>query len=266
MMTLAWLTDIHLNFVSADTFADLCTAVRRSDADAILITGDIAEADTLEGWLRSLEDELKRPIYFVLGNHDYYGSMFGWVDKAVAACCQQGRYLQWLQSTGVVRLTGTTGLVGVGGWADARYGDYERSGVRLNDFRYILDFVGLDHRARGHMLMSLGDRAASILARFLEEALIEFEEVLVATHYPPFPEACLYEGSPTNPLYLPHFSCKAIGDVLRETAAGHPNRRIEVLCGHTHSSADVSILPNLHVLAGAAEYGQPWLGMVIDVA
>jgi hypothetical protein len=49
----------------------------------------------------------------------------------------------------------------------------------------------------------------------------------------------------------------AVGDALREAASRFTDRRITVLCGHTHSPGEVKISDNLLVLTGGAEYGRP---------
>ena len=41
-------------------------------ADALVVTGDIAESPTLRSALTSLATLTERPVYFVLGNHDFY--------------------------------------------------------------------------------------------------------------------------------------------------------------------------------------------------
>jgi Icc-related predicted phosphoesterase len=41
-MKLAWLTDLHLNFVGRNSVEGLCATIGASNADAVLITGDIA--------------------------------------------------------------------------------------------------------------------------------------------------------------------------------------------------------------------------------
>ncbi|HTN89531.1 MAG TPA: hypothetical protein VL242_37900 [Sorangium sp.] len=45
-----------------------------------------------------------------------------------------------------------------------------------------------------------------------------------------------------------------------------PERRIEVLCGHTHGAGVAEILPNLLVRTGGAEYGEPAVQCVIAAA
>ncbi len=69
---LTWATDIHLNFLSHVGMDAFCDGLRREEPDAVLVTGDIAEAPTLEPLLSLVAAEMKVPIYFVLGNHDYY--------------------------------------------------------------------------------------------------------------------------------------------------------------------------------------------------
>jgi hypothetical protein len=56
-----------------------------------------------------------------------------------------------------------------------------------------------------------------------------------------------------------------VGDALREAMARRPEKRMTVLCGHTHQPADVAVLPNLHVRTGGAEYGRPVLQQLLEV-
>ena len=73
MRRIAWLTDIHLNFLKESAQrSEFFQHVRRTEAHAVLIAGDIAEAHDLVETLILIDDQLERPVYFVLGNHDYY--------------------------------------------------------------------------------------------------------------------------------------------------------------------------------------------------
>lgn len=171
--------------------------------------------------------------------------------------CRRNPLLRWLPVLDFVPLTERTALVGHGGWADGRLDDYAGSGVRLNDYRLIDDFVGKDSSERLEVMHRLGDEAAAHLARVLPLALETHERVLVLTHVPSFPEAAWHEGRPTDRFYLPHFCSKAVGDVLLQIAKVHPRRELIVLCGHTHSPGRAHLLPKLHVIAGRATYGLP---------
>jgi 3',5'-cyclic-AMP phosphodiesterase len=256
-MRLAWLTDLHLNFVDPDCVDALCRRALDEGADAALISGDIAEAPGVDTYLERIARRLDRPIYFVLGNHDFYRGSIAEVRARVAAFCARSPRVHWLNREGVVELTPETGLIGHDGWADGRFGDYAGSDVLLNDFFLIEELAGLEPEARLERLHALGDEATDHFRTVLPEALGRYRRVIALTHVPPFREACRYRGQISGDDWLPHFACKAVGDALVDVMSAHPDRELLVLCGHTHSSAEARILPNLRVVTGAAEYGRP---------
>ncbi len=265
MRRLAWATDVHLNFLAANGIDAFAEALLHEEPDAILLTGDIAEAPTIEPLLSLLAAEVKRPIYFVLGNHDYYRSSIPRVREVVTALSERSPYLAWLPAAGVVPLSREIALVGVDGWADGRLGDFLRSPVMLNDYVLIAELSGLPRGPRLDKLCALGDAEAERLADLLREALPKYRRVIVGTHVPPFKEACWHDGAISNDDWLPHFTCRATGEVLRKAALAHPDRKIRVLCGHTHGAGTAEILPNLKVVTGGAEYGEPRVQGVIDL-
>ena len=256
-MRLAWATDIHLEFLTPPALTAFCVTLARSSADGFLISGDISQARGLHKHLRILERTLERPVYFVLGNHDYYHGKIAEVRERVREISRISSYLRWLPASGPVELAPNTGLLGHDGWADGRLGDYAHSPVLLNDYRLIDDFVGLDPAARLVLLNQLGDEAAAYFRRELPDALSRWKRLLILTHVPPFAESAWYMGRRSDDDWLPHFTCKAVGDVLFEAANNHPDRDFRVLCGHTHSGGVVEVLPNLRVTTGAARYGEP---------
>ena len=107
-MRLAWLTDLHLNFVTPGHVDRLCRAVREAGADAVLLGGDIGEAPDVEEQLEGLAGRLGLPVYFVLGNHDYYRGSIARVRAGVEALCARTPRLHWLPASGVVALTPET--------------------------------------------------------------------------------------------------------------------------------------------------------------
>ena len=262
---LVWATDVHLNFLEAGGLDGFCVALARHEPDAVLLTGDIAEAPTVVPLLALMAAELKTPIYFVLGNHDFYRGSIARVREAVTDLSRRSAWLAWLPAAGVVPLGRDAALIGVDGWADGRLGDYLRSPVMLNDYVLIADLAGLDRAARLEQLHQLADAEAARLADLLAEALPRHRRVIVATHVPPFKEACWHEGKISNDDWLPHFSSRAVGEVLRRAASEHPACTLRVLCGHTHGAGTAQILPNLRVVTGGAEYGEPRVQGVIEL-
>lgn len=268
-MRLAWMTDIHLNFLGTQQIESFLNAVLKEEPDALLITGDIGEAPSVEVYLKRIAEHVQRPIYFVLGNHDYYHGSIEGVRTRIRRLGRNHPQLFWLPDCGVIPLTDDTALVGHGGWSDGGYGNFMKSPVRLNDYLLISELANKQRYRRSMLtlLRALGMEAAKYLQTVLDEALRDYSHVVVALHSPPFRESCWHEGQVAtvdNP-YLPHFTCKACGDALLAAAKKYPQRKITVLCGHTHGSSSVQIRPNLHVTSGEVVYEQPKVQQVLTL-
>jgi len=265
-MRLGWLTDIHLNFVSPRKRSQFYAQVREEKLDALVFGGDIGEADSVTELLAEMANGLRIPIYFVLGNHDFYGGSIGSVREAVAREAAASRWLHWLPANGVIPLTANTALVGHDSWADGRLGDFFGSEVMLNDYVLIAELRGLNKQERFAKLNALGDEAVGFLDSRVRQALgQEYRNVIALTHVPPFRHSCWHEGQVSNDDFLPHFACQALGERLAVIMREHPDRTMTVLCGHTHSPGVAGILSNLKVLTGGAQYGEPKLQQVLEL-
>ena len=261
-MRLAWITDPHFNFLppfEARAFGQY--VARETECNAVVLTGDIAESRSLTRAAKGFGEGLVKPIYFVLGNHDYYG---GSIDGTRTVARRLSGNLRWLHSAGIVQLNRETALVGHEGWYDAQYGDAMGSRVWMSDFDLIEDFRGLTRQELVTNLRHLGREAAQEARVDLAAAMAQYPKILMATHYPPFQNACWHEGSISNREWLPWFTCKAMGDMLLASAEEHPDREILVLCGHTHGPGKVDVLPNLKVWTGGSHYGAPEVAHVFE--
>lgn len=263
---LAWATDIHLEFCDDAVIDGFLQSVTAAAPSALVLTGDIGQAGTVTDYLRRIESGLECPVYFVLGNHDFYKGTIGWVRDEVASLVRDADRLTWLREAGIVTLTPGVALIGVDGWADGRFGDYAGSTVMLNDYLLIHELSGIDAAERLLRLQQLADAEAAILERSLRAALAEHRRVVVATHVPPFAQAAWHEGRQSDDNWLPHFSSKASGDVLLAAAEAHGDREILVLCGHTHGGGTADVRPNLRVITGPAEYGSPGVQQVLELS
>lgn len=265
-MRAAWATDIHLEFLDDAGFDRFTDAVRAAGAEALFLTGDIAQAPTLGAALRRVRAAVEVPVLFVLGNHDYYKGSIAEV-RAWAATFHAGDAgLRWLPGAGPWRAADGTVVVGADGWGDGRAGAPERSPVLLNDWKLIRELVEAgamwDVPARRARLAALADADAARLDAALRGVLPGAARVVVLTHVPPFEEACWHDGARSNPDWLPWFTCVAVGEVLRRAAAAHPSVRFEVYCGHTHSPGEFRAAANLVVRTGAARYGETFVEVV----
>jgi predicted phosphohydrolase len=267
-MKLAWLTDIHLNFLEKDKRENFYQEIIATKADAILITGDIAEASSLSALLEEMAAIIKKDIYFVLGNHDYYSGGINEVRNNMEILSKTKK-LFWLPTVGIQTLNPETLLIGQDGWADGRLGDYHNSRISLNDSRMIVDLFQEKILGKSHLLkkmQELADFDAIQLEKNLTNAIKKSpKKIIILTHVPPFKEACCHEGKISDENWLPYFSSKVSGDILEKIAADFPSIEFLTLCGHTHSESFYQPLPNLIVKAGKAKYFGPIIQEIITI-
>lgn len=95
-MKLVWVTDIHLNFLEYSDRKRFYQDIVATDSNAVLVSGDIAEAPTISDILEEMDQHISKPIYFVLGNHDYYQSSVENVKKTVSQLSQANPSVNWL--------------------------------------------------------------------------------------------------------------------------------------------------------------------------
>lgn len=263
---LAWATDIHLEFCKPPARFDFYQSIIKERPEALLLGGDLSDGNNLEHHLYELEKALPLPIFFVLGNHDCYHASIGETERLAAEVAGDSRRLRFLPEEEPIELAPGIGLIGHGGWADGRCGDYDGSTVQISDFLLIEEFAGLGKEERLNLLNTLGDISSAWFREALPRALSRFDRLLVLTHVPPFPEAAWYQGKISEPDYLPFFAAQAVGEALLEAMRAHPDKEMLVLCGHTHGGGEARILPNLRVLTGAAEYHHPRVQKFLDLS
>jgi len=262
----AWLTDIHLEFLTDEETQLFIKELAGKKVSGVFLTGDISLTKSIGRHLALMGEMISVPIYFVLGNHDYYGGNIAKTRKKVEAVASDSVHLYYLPAAGVVQLNDSTCLIGHGGWADGRLGSARHSSVFLNDYLKIEDFIGKGKAERFSLLSRLGDQAARCLETALQRAIDHYTNIYLLTHVPPFKEACWHKGAPSDDDFLPHFACKAVGDILIRIMGSNSNKQLTVLCGHTHSEGRAQILPNLQVKTGRAIYGHPEIQEIIHIA
>lgn len=264
-MKLAWLSDLHLDFVWKDQIFNLGDKIYNADCDAAIISGDIATSRSCCFALDFLQQTARKPIYYVLGNHDYYDGSIKTVNFFMEEYSETSKFAKWASIQGVIGLTKNSCLIGVEGWYDARYGNFLGESFNLNDFELIHEIKQARTReAKGKVFRKLADASAEYINSVFCIAAEKYKNILILTHVPPFAEVCLYEGQPSSSASLPLFSSRVMGETLLDLKEKFIDKNIEVFCGHTHSPAELTI-DNLRVSVAGAIYGQPDIYTIVDV-
>lgn len=277
-MKLAWATDIHLDFLQQEggralvqfAFAEPLAA---SNANAVLISGDISLSDTIEDHLEIIDEAVHCPVYFVLGNHDFYGGSFDSVRARVENVCRGSKNLRYLSAEEEpIELTPDITIVGHDGWYDAYYGRPFSAGLVMTDWLQISNFSDHLHRIPGgstidpHGIVDVAREASYNAAEHVlsvaRKAAIRSKNVIVVTHVPPFPEVHAQGGKGNNDASIPWYTSKFMGDAIRQVAEENPSVSFSVFCGHTHTKARVKDSHNIECYVGGSEYGEPSYNMV----
>jgi Icc-related predicted phosphoesterase len=274
---IAWATDIHLDFLQREggralvqfAFAE---PLASANVDAVIISGDISLSGMLEDHLRIIDETVKCPVYFVLGNHDFYGSNFGSVRALVDGVCKASKNLRYLTSEEDITIAPGLSIVGADGWYDAYYGRPFSAGLVMSDWLQIEDFSVHLHPIVGganidpHGIVGVAREASfnsaeSVLER-ARSAALKSKNVVIVTHVPPFPEVHAQGGKGNNDASIPWYTSKLMGDAILRVAEEHPNVNFTVFCGHTHHKARVRNGKNIECFVGGSEYGEPSYSIV----
>jgi predicted phosphohydrolase len=259
-MKLAWCTDTHFDIYdeSLNVPLRMGAALREAGNDGIVISGDISQSHLLKEHLSALTTGFgSNNVYYVLGNHDVWGSDSGEFRKNIIPNGYPGRYLS---EQDPIKLTSDTYITGFDGWYDARYGDYTRTQFLMNDWYRIGEICGDFIAGNGSresvipICRRIADKLASSVPGRIAKIAKTAKRVIIATHIPPFVQNSNHRGNPSDAGSLPWYSSKASGDMLLDVFRKYPSIEFTVVCGHSHSHAKYSPTKNSEVITGFAEY------------
>jgi Icc protein len=261
---LGWATDTHFdNFSSEDqdAFIEQC---QQACLDSLVLTGDISVANRLLKDLERLQSALSIPLFFVCGNHDFYGSSIKSVRNELESI-KSNHSLYYLTHESYVQLGKEVALVGHDTWYDGRYGNYMDSTIDFPDHHSIEEFINISKKDRFRLIKELADQATTHLEKQLPLLVKKFEKIVIAIHCPPFKESSLYENQVVNEERGPYFVAKGLGDYLLDFTSQHPKNKFLILCGHSHHECNVQISKNLNILTGGVLGKKPLLQKVISL-
>lgn len=251
----AWFSDTHLN-LTALPFLKRRFIAQLNDAnvDGLFLTGDISIGIFLEYDLRYLARHFGKPIYFVLGNHDYHFRHISSVHSDVKRICSEHPNLHWMTDEGVMSLNADTALIGTEGWYDASVGD-PRLLRWTFDWFMTLDFLQMDSMVqRLAYWRDMARHSAARIAVRLEAALETHRTVYVLTHFPPWVDATILSGSFSERLWAPYNANAAMGRAIEQVMINHPDKRVIVLSGHTHIPCNLQVSETIECRVARASY------------
>lgn len=268
MKKMIWCSDIHLDHCYDKKYLnDFFEGINYKKPDYLVISGDISQDNSCEMIYHDMSQRIDCEILFVLGNHDYYHGSFSETNKKIFEICENNKNLIWLDKKSIIELTNNTCIVGHIGWADGRSGDYDKSDIELNDYYLISEFKGLNKTRRLELMQAKSDESVEYIKKYLPVALEKYNHVYLVTHAPPYKEACYYQGNMSNDDWLPHFTNFALGQVINEIYKEFEEKKLTVLCGHSHGEASYkpNNTNNFVVYAPEIEYGAPKIASVFEI-
>jgi predicted MPP superfamily phosphohydrolase len=253
-----WLSDLHLDRLEEPQINHLLKQIADSRMECIAISGDISHAQGLTAHLHAIASACyPRPVFFVCGNHDYYGGSVASVDADIRAICAKTENLHLLDGQEIIPLNRHTCLIGDGGWPDVRAGYGMDTCVRSPDHRAIRDFHGMNRQQFMLRMQEMGKCSAAKIRNILPLALTRYPRVILLTHVPPFPRAVRYNDGPCGPRHLPYYANLSAGLAIQGIAGAFPHRRITILAGHAHSACVTHIGTTICVRVAHARAGSP---------
>lgn len=228
-MKIQVISDLHTEFGLFDYFYG---EMVNTDADILVLAGDIGPQDSVIPLLRGIREETKKFVVFVPGNHEYYNTSRARLDRSFKqefSRKDEGIYVLTEES----KTIGDVTFLGSTGWWDGSFGRISwivREG--LNDFRKIQELNGKDP------LMENGVLWGKTAKRFFQKELDKIksktpaQKVVCVTHHYPHPNslAPAYEGSVLNVVFGNRWE-----DVIEDY---QPDLWIH---GHTHTSFDYKV-------------------------
>lgn len=246
-----WFTDTHLLPWQRSKMLNHILDVA---PHGVFLTGDITYGPDLISALDYFGARIGRPLYFVLGNHDYHGSSIEEVHHQVRELCLKHKNLIWMTEAGIVPLNEEVALVGSEGWYDCRLGDprfikYTFDWFLTQDFKQLPDW-----EARFAKFSQLSEQSAELLIPLLEKAVSIYKTIYLLTHFPNWPEASRDIGTVMEKFWLPYNVNTALGKALEKVMVNYKKRKLIVLSGHTHCPVNIHVSRNIECRVGRAGY------------
>ena len=222
-MKLNILSDLHLGFGALDR--------PENDADVVILAGDISRPREAAAWALRFD----RPVLYVLGNHEFYGSSLDGAAQELKALCS-GTHVHVLDNSQVV--IGPVRFLGATLWTDfALFDDAEKNATAIAEARRLIrDFSRIRAAEAADALFTPEDSAA-----LFERQIRWLDDRLDAAH--DGPTVVITHHAPSRKSIHPRFADSLlnacfVSDAERLLGA---DRVCLWIHGHTHDSFDYRV-------------------------
>lgn len=223
-MRLHILSDLHLEFGPAK--------IPRADADAVVLAGDIHLGQEGQEWAR--RHFAKKPVIYVLGNHEFYQHSIPGLTQALKRDTD-GSHIHLLENRSV-ELNGFT-FLGCTLWTDfGLLGDARTAMLAAENIMSDYSVIGFDSENRRLRATDTAKLHAESLA-WLKSELARHEpaRTVVVTHHGPSARSIppALAGSPLNPAFVSSLDGLVAGSGIPLWVHGHTHCNVDYKIGST---------------------------------
>lgn len=255
MKKIVWLTDTHLTLSFLWKKYVLVKHLKKIDADALILTGDISNGLFIDYVLYYIASHVNIPIYYVNGNHDRMYKDFDDSSDDLRAISRSFANFHWLDEEGFLKLNSETAIIGVDGWYSWLKCIESRIAFTL-DWLLISNFRKLKSMAeRVSAFRKLSkDSAEAIEPKLLGAIKAGYKTIYLATHYPPFRETNMHKGKWFEAERNAYDTNDYLGEKLKDIMSQYLDIKLIVLAGHSHIKVNAKISDNIECRVNNANY------------
>ena len=228
-MKIQLLSDVHLEISHAHASYDEFL-VPHTDADVLVMAGDIGHLTKTIPWLESVSQKHGKPVIYVPGNHEYYNGDYDTLHKAIMSRSNNGVVVL---DEGVVDIGGVR-FIGATLWSDfSSYGAEFSETIMSMAQVYINDFYQI-RRSRNKFKPTDSRfyhlRAKKYLKAQLQDCERDGIPAVVVTHF-----------APSRKSVLPHFEADQLSAYWCNELPQLMGYAKLWCHGHTHHSVDYAL-------------------------
>lgn len=259
-----WLTDIHAEIRDLTKIDALVTKIKKNPHPYICISGDIGENKLSYQILNLLSKQTDKIIFFVLGNHDYYGFSISEFQKMTDSIYRSHPKIHYLSALQPIEIKKNIGIIGIDNFYDfTGIEDIDPKSITSKDFFKISDFSDLQFSEIRNFLTCYSSICADFLEKKLNAGFAKFDKLILVCHVPITMKEELLKNEYGNKKWEPILSNPHLGQFLEKYMGQRPDKKLRVLSGHTHHKAHVSLLENLNISVGKANKEEIYLEQVL---